>query len=204
MGDAAPVKPKRARLSPEARRAEILAAAETLVLAQGHLPVPLGRLAATAGVSKALIYAYFPTQHDLFNGVLARQFAKLGEAGVETAAADPDFRAAAMACALTYFDEIARDGPIIHVILRDPYMAGHLDPALARFRDRVALRLARGARRVLRLDAKETIAALSILTTLPEEAGRLAYAGEMDVARGRELTVMLMESSLDALAPRAV
>jgi AcrR family transcriptional regulator len=201
MGDPAPTGPKRTRLPPEARRAQILAAAEALVLAQGHLPLPLDRLAREAGVSKALIYAYFPTQHDLFNGVLARQFDRLVAAGIEAQAAG-DFPAAALACALTYFEQIARDGPVIHVILRDPYMAGRLDPALAAIRDRVALRLARGARRKLRLGAKETIAALSILTTLPEEAGRLVHAGEMSPARGRDLTAMLVESSLEALTPQ--
>jgi AcrR family transcriptional regulator len=201
--DMGETKPKRTRLSPEARRSDIVATAERLVLAQGHLPAPLDRLAVQAGVSKALIYAYFPTQHDLFNAVLRSQFERLLAAGLEADAAREDLAAAALACALAYFDHIAREGPIIHVILRDPYMAGRLDPAVAAMRDRIVRRLARTARRSLKLSAKEAVAALGIMTTLPEEAGRLVHAGEMEAARGREMTAMLVEAGVEALAPRA-
>lgn len=201
MGE--PAKPKRTRLPPQARRNDIVATAERLVLAQGHLPAPLDRLAMQAGVSKALIYAYFPTQHDLFNAVLLAQFDRLLAAGLEADAERPDLKSATLACALAYFDHIAREGPIIHVILRDPYMAGKLDPAVAAIRDRIVRRLARTARRSLKLGAKETIAALSIMTTLPEEAGRLVHAGEMTLARGREMTAMLVEAGVEALLPSA-
>ena len=202
MDDSAPTREKRSRLSPELRRSQILDAAGQLVQAQGHLPAPLDRLARAAGVSKALIYAYFPTQYDLCNGLLDREFGALLAAGLEEAARLSPLEAAALACADIYFQHVATTGSLTHILLRDPYLTGHLDRRLARIRDRITLALARAARRELRLSAKENVAAISIITTIPEEAGRLVHAGEMDHDRGRALNATLIRSSLVALTPR--
>ena len=191
----------RARLSPEVRRGQILDAAEVLLIAHGGSPLPLEELARAAQVSKALIYAYFPNQHDLANALLARRMSALLAAGLEDAAALADLLDAAQACARLYFEEVAEAGPVAHIILRDPFMAGRIDPALAAIRDRIARRLARAGRATLRLSPKEAVAALSLMTTIPEEAGRLVHAGELSLERGRELTARLIGSSLRALTP---
>ncbi|MEH6676414.1 TetR/AcrR family transcriptional regulator [Phenylobacterium sp.] len=194
----------RARLSPEVRRGQILDAAEVQLIAHGGLPLPLEDLARAAQVSKALIYAYFPNQHDLANALLARRFAALLAAGLEDGAALADLFDAAQACAGLYFEEVAQAGPVAHIVLRDPFMAGRIDPALAAIRDRIARRLARQARSSLLLASKEAVAGLSLMTTIPEEAGRLVHAGDLSLERGRELTARLIGSSLRALTPDAV
>jgi AcrR family transcriptional regulator len=191
----------RARLSPEVRRGQILDAAEVLLIAHGGLPLPLEDLARAAQVSKALTYAYFPNQYDLANALLARRIAALQSAGLEDAAGRTGLFDAAQACAELYFEEVAQAGPVAHIVLRDPFMAGRIDPALAAIRDRIARRLARLARLTLRLSAKEAVAALSLITTIPEEAGRLVHAGDLTRERGRELTTRLIGSSLRALTP---
>jgi len=191
----------RARLSPEVRRGQILDAAEALLISHGGLPLPLEDLAGPAQVSKALIYAYFPNQHDLANGLGARRFAALQSAGLEDSAARPELFDAAQACAALYFEDVAQAGPVTHIVLRDPFMAGRIDPHITALRDRIARRLARNARRSLRLSPKEAVAALSLMTTIPEEAGRLAHAGDLSLERGRELNTRLIASSLRALTP---
>jgi AcrR family transcriptional regulator len=193
--------PKRLRLAPEVRRAQIVEAAAAIVLEQGYLPIQLDRLGQAAGASKALIYAYFPSQHELFNAVLARQFEALAAAGLVEASRKRPLEAAAQACAAIYFDQIAAKGPLIHVILRDHYMIGKLDQANRAFRDRLALRLARQARRELGLAAKENIAAFNLIVAIPELAGRMAWEGEMDPGRARALMEELISSSLAAFAP---
>jgi AcrR family transcriptional regulator len=189
-------------MAPEARRAQIVEAAARLILQQRHLPLPLESLAREAGVSKALIYAYFPTQHDLFNAVLDREFAALVAGGVEAASQAPSLEAAALGCGLAYFERVAEAGPVIHIVLRDLFMAQRLCAPLAAFRNRIVRRIARLSRRELQLPAKENIAAISMSLTIPEEAGRLAQAGEMDKERARELCRELILSSLEAFRPR--
>lgn len=194
---------KRHRLTPEVRREHIVAAAGQLILDQRHLPLPLEALARRAGVSKALVYAYFPTQRDLFNAVLARDFEAMAARGIEAASRRPTLSDAALETALAYYDQVAEAGPLAHIVLRDAYMAGHVSPAAAAFRDSIVRRLARLARRELKVEAKENIAAINLVTTIPEQCGRLVWQGDITPARGRELCAELIRSSLSALRPRA-
>ena len=191
----------RARLAPEVRRAQILDAAEALLQAQGGLPLPLDELARAAGVSKALVYAYFPDQYALANAMLSRRLGELVADGIAQAVDQDDFVAAAKACADLYFAHVARTGPVLHILLRDPFMAGRLDADALRLRDRLSLRLARAARRALRLNAKAAVTALSLMTTIPEEAGRLTFAGDLTPERGRELNARLIAAALQSLRP---
>ena len=202
MDNAISTRGKRTRLSPDVRRSQIIDAAAQVTLEQGHLPLPVERLAEYANVSKALVYAYFPTQYDLANAVLERRFAALAVAGIDAASLASPLKAAALETARIYFEDVAAHGPLIHVILRDHFMLGRLDPGLAAMRDRVVRNLARAARRSLRLTARETVAATNMIITIPEQAGRLAYAGEMEPARARDLCAQLIESSVAALTPR--
>ena len=190
---------KRKRLSPEVRKAQIVESAATIVLRQGCLPIPLEQLAIAAGVSKALIYAYFPTQQALFNVLLARELRGLNEAGLGAASNESTLIAAALACAGVYFEQIARRGPLIHLILRDHFMRGHLTAENRWSRDQPLLHLARAARREMRLSAKETAAALNLIMTIPEEAGRLAWSEELDPTEARTLMQHLVRSSIAAL-----
>lgn len=198
MSQTPPPKEKRRRLAPEVRRDLIVDAAEVIALKQGHLPVSLDSLGRAAGASKALIYVYFPSQAELFNAVLWRHLQALDAAGVDAASSQPRLADAARDCALIYFEHVARAGPIIHVILRDHFMAPRLDAQNRRFIDRIFLRLARAIRSELHLSAKENRALINIVTTVPEEAGRLAFTGEMKLDRARELCGRLIASSLEA------
>jgi len=192
---------RRVRLSAEVRRDQLVQAASRLTLKQGYLPLSLERLASEAGVSKALIYGYFPDQHDLFNAVLAEQFSALQAAGLETASQATELAVAALGCAGIYLRHVARAGPIAHIILRDLYMARRVRPELAAFRNRVARRLARLVRAELRLPPEEAVGAISLVTTIPEETGRLIWQGDLDLESGLALGERLVRSSLAALRP---
>lgn len=174
-----------------------------MALELGYLPAPMDRLNQEAGASKALIYAYFPTQHALFNALLAHHFGLLAAAGLEAASAHPSLLAAALGCGEVYFDHIVAHGPIIHLILRDPFMVAHVDAANRAFRDRVMRGLARNSRRTLGLTAKENVAAVNLVTTIPEQAALLAWRGELAPERARELMLELIASSLAAFEPAA-
>jgi AcrR family transcriptional regulator len=192
---------RRVRLSAEVRRGQLIQAASRLVLRQGYLPLPLERLASEAGVSKALIYGFFPDQHDLFNAVLAEQFAALRAAGLEAASQADDLERAALGCADIYLRHVAHVGPIAHIILRDLYMAQRLRPDLAGFRDRVARRLARLIRAELQLPPEEAVGLINLVTTIPEETGRLVWQGDLDLDSGLALGERLVRASLAALRP---
>src|SRR6185369_868397 len=95
------------RLAAGERRDQLLDAAERSIVEQGFLPLPLERLARRAKVSKALVYAYFPTQHDLFNALLKREIEMLFAAGLDEASRIDKLEDAAVACAMIYFEHVA-------------------------------------------------------------------------------------------------
>jgi len=189
------------RLPPDARRSQLLSVASEMVLAQAGLPLSIAEIGRKAGVSKALFYAYFPSQHDLLNAILLEKLDKLEAEGLSEAARKRDFSEAVTACAAIYFDHVAERGALLHIILRDAYMAGHVSAKVNAFRDRIFGALARAGRRKLGLNAKEAIAVASLVITIPEEAGRLVFDKEMKRDRARELCLDLVASALKAIAP---
>jgi AcrR family transcriptional regulator len=190
----------RQRLSAEARRRQIQDAAAALVLETGHLPLSLDTLAARVGVSKGLIYQYFPTQADLFNTLLAEEQSRLDAAGLPEVRDGPELTAAHHAADI-YLRHIAERGPLAHVILRDIYMAGRIDRSVVRTRDRLIRSFSRRARRELKLRPDEAIATVLLILTIPEDMGRLVWQGEIALDVARDLVAQLVTSSIAALRP---
>ncbi|HQT54283.1 TetR/AcrR family transcriptional regulator [Phenylobacterium sp.] len=190
-------------MPPHERRAQLLDVAAERVLGQGVLPVGVEALAQAAKVSKALIYRYFPEPWDLYNALLERSLEDVAGA-LDAAVGAPDLATAAGDVADIYYRHVARTGPLIQIILRDRFMVGHVSPRAAAIRAGVAGRLARKAREAIDLDLRETIACLSIGMTMPEECGRLAFQGELDLERGALLCRELVLGVLDVAARRGL
>ena len=70
MAVAAPTTARERRA--EAKRSQILAAAQRLFLERGYAAATTDALAAAAGVSKQTLYAYYPSKEDLLADVLRR------------------------------------------------------------------------------------------------------------------------------------
>jgi AcrR family transcriptional regulator len=197
--------PKGKRLAPELRRSQILEAAARMVVEQGYLPLPVEQLGRAAGASKALVYTYFPTQYELFNALLEREFQSLALAGFETASRIADLDQAAQLCAIMYYEHVARSGPLLHILMTDLHMKDHIEPRLLQQRDQVLQRLLALARPSLPLSEAELVASFEMITAIPEEAGRLVFRGELDPMTARQICNGLIASSLKALrAPEKV
>lgn len=194
MGSEAPERGRRAPA--QVRRAQIVDAAAQAILDQGHLPLAVERLAKTAGVSKALIYRHFPDQTALIDAVLEREFEALAAMGLDAAVGSRDLTTAALEAGHLYFSHVARRGPVAHYILRDLHVARRIRPDLAQRRDRAMRPLARLARRELGLSPREAVAAINLVLTIPEEAGRLVSRGDLSMTAGEALCRRLIGSSL--------
>lgn len=189
--------PKRGqRLAPEARRALLLESAAGMVLEQGYLPLPIQDVAQAAKVSKALVYRYFPEQPDLYNALLEQCMDELCAAGLETCEEPADV-------AEVYFRYVAGRGPLIHLILRDRFMAGQVSRRAVAVRDRVARRLARVLRGRCGVGLREAVTSVSIGMTMPEECGRLVHQGDLDLERGAQMCRELVLGVVDAASRRA-
>ncbi len=192
---------RRERLAPDVRRAAILEAAAAQSLEGGVLPLSPEALARQLGVSKALIYSYFPTQYDLLNALLLVCLDELETAGLDQALAGSSADKVAHAAGLLYFDHVLQRGPLLHLVMDDLYMAGHLSREVQARRDRVYRRLARLVRRDLRLDAEAGLVAINLVMTIPEEAGRRVRLGQLEADVGRAVCAELLASAIRGLTP---
>lgn len=111
------------RMAPEKRRTQILDSAVKLILATGHSGCTLEQVAAAAGISKPLIYKYFPKREDLLTAVLEREFADLNGRGLNTLPRDIPIERVIRGTverALQYYFE---RGPIVRLLSADPAVA---------------------------------------------------------------------------------
>lgn len=67
---------KRTRLSPEARREQILDAAKQSILKNGLQQLSLKKLAVEAGVSEPLLFHYFSSRNEMLQQLLERDFTR--------------------------------------------------------------------------------------------------------------------------------
>jgi AcrR family transcriptional regulator len=69
--------PAYTRLEVDERRAQLIAAGSELFAEHAFEELSMRQIAHAAGVSKALLYHYFPSKADLFNAAVAQQAAEL-------------------------------------------------------------------------------------------------------------------------------
>nr|WP_295106492.1 hypothetical protein [uncultured Caulobacter sp.] len=192
----------RGRKSAPARIAQILDIADGLVIETSGLPISMKRVGDAMGASRALVYAYFPDADQLAEAVLERRMQWLAAAGLGAALDAGEFGARAAAGAGIYLDHVARHGPVVHVAVRDLPRA-RVRGGKARAHVSAIARLARAARRDLRLSAHEALVLIELLVAIPEEAGRLVFEGALELAEAQALCARLLTSAIDSVRPRA-
>lgn len=72
------------RLSPEQRREHLLDVASGLIVERGLSACSLEEVGVQAGVSKALVYKYFPTRDSILKALVSREYALLLAEGAWT------------------------------------------------------------------------------------------------------------------------
>ena len=143
------------RLSSDERREHLLHVGVELVGRHGTADVSIEEIARAAGVSKGLLYHYFPTKTDFFVAVLARSQAEMDQ----TVVRDPELTA------LEQFD-YNLDGFLRFV---DAHAEGYLAVVNARGREPRVQELVEERRR-RRVD--ELVAVAAVLEGVPRDAAR--------------------------------
>jgi AcrR family transcriptional regulator len=122
------------------RRAQLLAAALEMFAQRAYDEVSVDEVARAVGVSKGLLYHYFPTKRDLYVGALRLAATRL-LTETEIASASPSERV--VASLQTLFDFVERHGPAYVALMRggigsDPEVADILAETRGTFTERVA------------------------------------------------------------------
>lgn len=185
----------RTRLDPEARKLQIRETAESMLLDIGCLPLAQEELAGQAGISKALIYRYFPTQEELFNEVLEARLVRLNSALPKNPKGVPGIVEATR----IYFEDIHADGPTVRYILRDPFIRDKLDKRCLEELRKIRTPLIAEIRRATALPEVEARAMFNMIAAVPEEAATRARAGDLSVALAAELCEVIVSAAISGV-----
>jgi TetR/AcrR family transcriptional regulator, fatty acid biosynthesis regulator len=116
-------KPRRLRLAPEERANLILDTAAQIVTNEGVSAVNMDRLGRDAGISKALVYNYYPNRTDLLKALLLREV-RLYQKQQRSAAEDArDVDTLIRVTTRAYLDHIADKGVLIERLMNEPTIA---------------------------------------------------------------------------------
>lgn len=129
----------RRRLKPDARRLEILVAAEKLLKRHGTA-VRVEDVVAEARAAKGTFYTYFATWDDLLEAIRARKIAELEAAAAPILAFGPatDWRKVLPALAVLLIDFITASGGLHEVLFHSAFTRNRPEPPHKRLAARLA------------------------------------------------------------------
>ena len=201
---AAAESPARRRLAPEARAAQILDVAAQLLMDEGFTEVSMERMGREAGVSKALIYNYFPSRNDLLRALLEREVAALRQTQVREVAAAENFHDLVRRTTRLYIEHMQARGALLRKLWAEPAVARSMADDDLRRRDEAMHYFARRVMREYGLPRDVAMPAVDMQMAMTEAAAQHLSQSHDDVDFATDLCVTLLLGGLDALARKHV
>lgn len=187
--------PRGTRLPRQARRQQLLGAAQEIFVAQGYHAAAMDDIAERAGVSKPVLYQHFPGKLELYLAVLDEHAADLTRKVRLALLTTTDNKARVKACVATYFDFVDGDGEAFRLVFESDLRN---DPAVRSRVELMTLECVQAVAETIAHDTgfrEEEARLLSVgLTGLAEVGARwwLASEGLMSKERATELISALM------------
>jgi AcrR family transcriptional regulator len=195
-----PTRPrKRTRLAPDARRAQILDDSARLILEEGLHAVSMERIARDLGISKGLIYKYFPTRDALLAALMHRAQRELRDSGMASALEATSFADLIRQTTRIYLQHTLDRGALIAALMADPSVVRLMEEDSRADRDQTFRFFVRAVRREYGLPLPAAIFTVDLLAALTDQAGRLVAQGQADVEAATEMCVELITGGLAAL-----
>jgi AcrR family transcriptional regulator len=190
---------QRKRLAPEVRQSSILDHAADIVAAEGVSAVSMDRVAKAAGVSKSLVYVYFPSTTELLQTLLQRELKRLRRQQAQAANHANTFREMVRAVTHTYLTYIEERGLIIHRLQGEPSVAQGTGNPTDFSRDAAVVYIAEIISDNFDLPMELAIPASAISFGLPVAAGDYLDSEDADRRTIEDLTVTMIIGSVEAL-----
>jgi len=195
----APVR-RRQRLAPEQRASQILDFAARLVIEEGLTELSMERLGREAGISKALIYNYFPNRNDLLRALLEREMAVLRERQVAQTRAATDFRDLVYRTTRTYVAQVKERGALLQRLWAEAAVARTVADENLRRRDEAMRYMTRQVVKEYGLPKDVAMSAVDMQMAMTEAAAQHLPGSHNDVDFATNICVSLLLGGLDALA----
>lgn len=195
---AAPKAPARRRLSPETRKALILDHTAEIVAREGVAQLSVERIGKEAGISKSLVYAYFPNLTELLRELYQREMKQIRRLQAEAAESAATFEDLVRSITHVYLSYMKERGLLIERLQAEPSVSEAHDPTEFS-RDRAVDYLTEIIVRHFDLPQEVARAATDISFGLPASAGAYLQHRPIDLALLEDITVAMILGSISNL-----
>jgi len=192
------VKKTRTRLSPEVRKDLILDHAAEVVSLEGVSALSMDRLGKEAGISKSLVYAYFPSMKDLLKILLRREYKRLRHLQMEAANSAETFEQLVRRVTTTYLSYMDERGLILDRLAAEPSLSDQGDPTEFS-REQAVHYVAKIISDNFDIDMSVALPAADISFGMPSAAGHYLIRHEVSRQTIEDITVAMIIGSVEAL-----
>lgn len=182
---------ERRRLSPEKRRALILDHTAAIVTRDGVAQLSVEQIGKEAGISKSLVYAYFPNLTALLRELYQREMKQFRRAQAEAADAATTFEGLVRAITHVYLSYMQEYGLLIERLSAEPSVSQERNPTEFS-RDRAVDLLTEIVVKQIDLPRDIARAATDLSFGLPASAGAYLHRGKLDLKTLEDLTVTMI------------
>ena len=196
---AAPAK-RRQRLAPQERSGQILDFAAKLIIEEGLTELSMERLGREAGISKALIYNYFPNRNDLLRELLKREMEVLRERQLAQIGAAVDFRDLVYRTTRTYVAQVKERGALLQRLWAEPAVARSVADQNVRKREEALRFMVNQVIKAYNLPKDVATSAVDMGMAMTEAAAQHLPSSHDDVDFATNICVTLLMGGLGALA----
>ena len=195
-----PEKPRRRRLAPQDRVEQILNVAGQLIMESGLTEISMERLGRDAGVSKALIYNYFPNLTDLLRALLEREISHLREQSIAVIATCTDFPDLIRKTTRMYIEHIAERGTLLQRLWQEPSVARAVADKNLHSHDEARRYFVKQVRKEYGLPLQVAIAAVGMQMAMTEAAAQHLSDADNSIDLATDTCVNLLLGGLERLA----
>jgi len=188
----------RTRLPPEARKSMILDHAANLIAEEGVSAVSMERLSREAGISKALVYNYFPSVTALLQTLLTREYRHLRKLQLEAAESADTLEQLVRRVTNVYLSYIKENGLLIERLAAEPTVTDSGDPT-GYGRDAAVTYLAKIISDNFQIDMDIALPVTDISYGLPSAAGHYITHHETNIQTIEDITVTMILGSLESV-----
>lgn len=193
-----PAAKRRTRLDPAARRGLILDHTAEIIAAEGVAALSMERIGREAGISKSLVYNYFPNLQMLLSELLERELRHMRRLQGQAAEGATTFEGLVRGITHVYLTYIEERGLIIERLQHEPTISDTHDPT-EYGRDAAVDYMTEIVVRHFGMPQDIARAAVDISFGLPASAGAYLLRTGMDRQTLEDITVTMILGSVMAL-----
>lgn len=186
---------RRQRLAPEKRRSLILDHAADMVNREGVALLTMERIGQKAGISKSLVYNYFPNLTELLRDLLERELKTLRRLQFQAAESATTLEELIQKVTHVYLKYISERGQIIERLQSEPSVSSLSDPT-EYSRDGAVSYIAEIVSSHLEIPHDIAVAITDISFGLPASAGEYLLRSGDELEKIEKLTVSMILGSI--------